>query len=177
MDLVPVPEGIPQSVLYRVRAMLVSGFHPAAVVDQLERGEGVKVDLADVIAYAKSLPKQEEPTLKDEFSGEEVISDPLAEAHKALLLLGRRIAQRRAVEKADPKGEVDTKIDAMLLNYMKAAGDLADLMDRLGVNPYSKGAKSNERAPLSVNLILRDMIERPNVLLEKETIDGEYQDL
>lgn len=177
MDLVPVPEGIPQSVLYRVRAMLVSGFQPAAVVDQIDRAEGVKLSIADVADYARSVALPETPSLRQEFGGEEAISDPLAEAHRALLILGSRIAKRMNVEAKSPEKQPDQKIDALLLNYLKAAQELADLMDRLGVNPYSKGSKSNDKAPLSLNLTLRDMIERPNVLLEKETIDGEYTDL
>jgi hypothetical protein len=150
--------------------MLVSGFHPAAVLDQIERAEGVKLDLSAIVAYAQTIEKVDVPALKDEFGGQDVVSDPLAKAHEALILLGSRIAKRLAVERLTPD-EHDSRIDSLLLNYMKAAGDLAQLMNSVGVNPWEKRNKTNEHPTLTMEVTLRDMLN------PTPPIDGEYKEL
>ncbi len=169
MDLAVVPEGIPEGLLYRVRSMVVSDFHPAAIVDQIERTEGVRLSIQDVAAFAASIPERIDlPSLKDEFGGNEPISDPLAEAHKALLTLGSRIAIRMKAERGAEK--MDNKVDSLLMNYSKLAMDMARLMRELGVDPWEKKSKSNER---SINIhvqTLRDLLLESN----ETPIDGEY---
>jgi len=166
MDLAVIPTGIPQSVLYRVQTMLASGFHPSAVVDQLERTEGVKVTLDDVVAYAATITKPDLPSLKDSFGGQDVIADPLAESHKALLLLSSRIARRLEVESTGDK--LDHSVDALLINLVKLSNDTASLMNQLGVNPWAKKAPGNEHHDTSVTFTLREMIQ---------PIDGEVREL
>ena len=151
--------------------MLVSGFHPAAVLDQIERAEGVKLDLSAIVAYAQTIEKVSVPDIQDEFGGQDVVSDPLARAHAALILLGSRIAKRLAVERTKPD-EHDSRIDQMLLSYMKAAGDLAMLMNSVGVNPWEKRNKTNEHPTAILEVTLRDMLTKPQA-----PIDGEFQEL
>ena len=173
MDLPAVPTGIPPQVLYRVQTMLASGFHPSAIVDQLERTEGIKVALTDVVACSATVTKPDLPSLKDPFNGQDVVSDPLAESHRALILLGSRIAQRLEVERTDKEGKLDSRIDAMLLNLIKLSNETASLMDQLGVNPWAKKAPSNEQRSLTATFTLREMLTNP----ANPPVDGEFTEL
>lgn len=168
-DLPAVPDGIPQGVRYRVYNMIVSGFHPSAIVDQMERVEGVKLELADIITYAKSVPERVSvPSLKDELGGLDAVADPLDQAQKALLLLGGRLAARMEAERLSPDGKKDARIDGMLLSYIDSSMKLAQLMRSLGVDPWEKRAPANSSPGQGMPLTLGEIIRADPKLIEGE---------
>jgi len=158
--------------LFTAYRMLVDGQHPLSVQEKL-KNLGFNVPAEALIALRERIPDDEMRANKA--FPFDVLTDPIADYHKAFRMQRERIA--KLLEEEEAEGKYSFAVDQALLALQESASKLALLMQKLGYNPYANelALREKERG-VSLSLILNATPEELRAVIS-EPIDGEVTEL
>jgi len=158
--------------LYTAYRMLVDGQHPLSVQEKL-KNLGYDIPAEELITLRSNIPPDEMRANKA--FPFDVLTDPIADYHKAFRMQRERIA--KLLEAEENEGKYSFAIDQALLSIQESAAKLALIMQKLGYNPYGDelALREKERG-VSLAVILNATKEELRAAIS-EPIDGEVTEL
>ena len=158
-------------MLYPIYRMLIAGQHPLAVQEKV-RMLGGQAELDAIVRLkATMVPPSGHPIYPDD-----VLTDPLADFHKAFALQKERV--QRLIEREEESGEHSQALDNAIIALQESAERLTLLMKKMGYNPYAQETAGEERGrPVSLSVIMNATREQLKQIIAGDVVDGEVTEL
>jgi hypothetical protein len=157
--------------------MLAAGQHPLSVREKI-RNLGGDMSLEALVNMRAMIPGATKRS--DSVFPEEVITDPLADFHRAFALQKERVQmlieeeQRTLVEKGEGYSPA---VDVAIKDLQDSAERLALLMQKLGYNPYAQQGGQREEKGVPLFAIINMTKEELRGVIAGDAIDGEVTEL
>lgn len=159
-------------MLFTAYRMLQDGQHPISVAEKIHNlGGEIAVEALVKLRYLiPGAAKRASQIFPDE-----IITDPVATYHKAFALQRERL--QALLDRQAAGEDVNKQIDQAIITIQGSAVQLADMLQKLGYNPYSNQAtRSDDRGP-SLTFIMNATPEQLKQIISGEVVDGEAVEL
>ena len=152
--------------------MLAAGQHPLSVREKI-RNLGGDISIEALSKMREMMPDAQQRS--NSVFPEEVITDPLADFHRAFALQKERL--QKLIEKEMAEGEYSPAVDSALKELQDSAERLATLMQKLGYNPYAQQGSQKEDRGVPLFAIINMSKDELRGLISGDAIDGEVTEL